>query len=56
MQAGPPLTMDQELAGRLDALTSSQRARADRLLDIRIVAGRTDPPPDLEEWSVNDLR
>ena len=36
------------LPGRISALDGEARARADRLLDVRIVTGRTDPPPPLE--------
>ena len=28
------------------------RERADRLLDVRVVTGRTEPPPELEPWLV----
>ena len=38
------------LAGRVDALSGGARVRADRLLDVRLSAGRTDPPPELEPW------
>jgi hypothetical protein len=38
------------LPDRLAALTGAARARADRLLDVRVARGRTDPPPELEPW------
>jgi hypothetical protein len=38
------------LPDRVAALTGGARARADRLLDVRVVQGRTDPPPELESW------
>ena len=42
--------MHEEIGRRLAGLPPSQRERADRLLEIRIVHGRTDPPPELEAW------
>jgi hypothetical protein len=38
------------LPGRIEALSGPARARADRLLDVRVSTGRTDPAPQLEEW------
>ncbi|MBW3613465.1 MAG: hypothetical protein KY392_06360 [Chloroflexi bacterium] len=38
------------LPERVDALSGSARTRADRLLDVRLAVGRTDPPPELEPW------
>lgn len=46
----PPREMHEEISRRMAALPPSQRERADRLLDVRIVHGRTDPPPELEPW------
>ena len=47
---GPRLTGLLGFPGRISALDGEARARADRLLDVRIVTGRTDPPPPLEPW------
>jgi hypothetical protein len=44
--------MYDEISRRMAALRPTQRERADRLLDVRIVHGRTDPPPELEPWLV----
>lgn len=51
-QLGAHLTSLRELPARIEALTGEARARADRLLDVRIVTGHTDPPPELEPWLV----
>lgn len=34
----------------LDRLAGEARERADRLLDARVVRGRTDPPPEMTRW------
>ena len=39
-----------ELADRIDRLSGTSRARADRLLDVRVSTGRMDPPPELHAW------
>lgn len=39
-----------ELPERIAQLTGPARARADRLLDVRVAMGRTDPPPELADW------
>ncbi|MGH2380159.1 MAG: hypothetical protein ACRDG7_02935 [Candidatus Limnocylindria bacterium] len=45
--------MHEEIGRRLAALPPAQRRRADRLLDVRIVHGRTVPPPELEPWLID---
>ncbi|HUF07287.1 MAG TPA: hypothetical protein VMP86_07880 [Candidatus Binatia bacterium] len=47
---GDRLTSLLELPARIGRLGSEARARADRLLDVRVVTGRTDPPRELEPW------
>lgn len=47
---GRLVRMHEEIGRRMAALSPSERDRADRLLDIRVVHGRTDPPPELEPW------
>jgi hypothetical protein len=49
---GARLTGLLELPERIAALAGEARARADRLLDVRVVTGHTEPPPDLEPWLV----
>ncbi|MDQ2673128.1 MAG: hypothetical protein M3Y40_00550, partial [Chloroflexota bacterium] len=39
-----------ELPSRIAALSGEARARADRLLEVRAISGRTDPPASLEPW------
>ena len=39
-----------ELPEILGRLTGEARTRAHRLLDVRIVRGRTDPPPEMNHW------
>ena len=48
-----PLTTILDLPARIDALTGSMRERAGRLVDARLVRGRTIPPPELEPWIVD---
>ncbi|HEU4862273.1 MAG TPA: hypothetical protein VFU44_00710 [Candidatus Limnocylindria bacterium] len=38
------------LPSRLAGLEAEARARADRLLDVRVVTGRTSPPHELDGW------
>ncbi|HET8778104.1 MAG TPA: hypothetical protein VFN76_10625 [Candidatus Limnocylindria bacterium] len=38
------------LPSRIAGLEGEARARADRLLDVRVVTGHTDPPAELEPW------
>lgn len=45
-----PRAVDQELTRRLAALPPHARARADRIFDIRVVSGETDPPAALSAW------
>jgi hypothetical protein len=47
---GARLTALLGLAERIAALEGEARARADRLLDVWVVTGRTDPPAELEPW------
>lgn len=47
---GGRLTALDELPARIAALTGDARDRAERLLDVRIVSARTDPPSALEPW------
>jgi hypothetical protein len=42
-----------ELPARVATLSGEARARVDRLLDVRAMGGRTDPPASLEPW-LND--
>lgn len=39
-----------ELRDRIDRLTGDARERAERLLEVEVVRGRTDPPPELVPW------
>jgi hypothetical protein len=39
-----------ELPSILDRLDGEARERAGRLLDVRVVIGRTDPPPEMTGW------
>jgi hypothetical protein len=47
---GARLTGLGDLPARISALEGEARARADRLLDVRVVSGRTDPPHELDPW------
>lgn len=47
---GGRLTGILELPARIEALATAERARVDRLLDVRPVVGSTDPPVALEPW------
>src|SRR5688572_1667306 len=47
---GAGLSSVLDLPARIADLDEEARARADRLLDVRVVTGRTDPPPELEPW------
>jgi hypothetical protein len=49
-QQGARLTSLLQLPEVLARLTGEARRRADRLLDVRIVRGRTDPPPEMDAW------
>lgn len=49
-QLGARLTGIAELPDRIAALDPAARARAERLLDVRVVIGRSEPPPELEPW------
>jgi len=49
-QLGARLTGVLELPERLEALIGPMRERASRLVEARVVGGRTVPPPELEEW------
>lgn len=49
-QLGDRLTGITELTERIAALEPAARARVERLLDVHVVTGRSDPPPDLEPW------
>ena len=42
-----------DLPGRIANLSAAMRDRADRLIDVQLVTGRTDPPPELEPWLVD---
>ena len=47
---GAGLSSVLDLPARIAGLDGAARARADRLLDVRVVTGRTDPPAELEPW------
>ncbi len=47
---GAGLSSVLDLPARIADLDGEARARADRLLDVRVVTGRTDPPAELEPW------
>ena len=49
---GAGLTGILELPSRIESLDGAARARADRLLEVRPLAGRTEPPASLEPWLV----
>lgn len=49
-QLAARLTGILELPRRIGALGGVARARADRLLDVRLVTGRAEPPHELEPW------
>ncbi|HEX7197080.1 MAG TPA: hypothetical protein VF364_09650, partial [Candidatus Limnocylindria bacterium] len=49
---GARLTGILDLPERLETLTGPMRERASRLVEARVVAGATVPPPDLEPWLV----
>jgi hypothetical protein len=49
---GVRLTDLLELPGILQRLAGEARERADRLLDVRIVRGQTEPPPEMSAWLV----
>lgn len=59
---GGRLTSILKLPARVESLSGDARARADRLLEVRAIAGTTDPPATLEPWlaatfgSVDDVR
>jgi hypothetical protein len=50
---GGGLTAILDLPSRIGSLAGEDRARADRLLDARAIAGSTDPPTSLEPWLVD---
>lgn len=47
---GHRLTGILELPSRIESLVAEARARADRLLEVTAISGRTDPPDTLEPW------
>lgn len=47
---GAGLSSVLDLPARIAELDGDARARADRLLEVRVVHGRTDPPAELEPW------
>jgi hypothetical protein len=49
-RSGARLTGFLELPSILDGLAGEARERAERLLDVRVVRGRTDPPPEMTGW------
>lgn len=49
-QLGARLTSLLDLVARIASLSGEARARADRLLDVRVAVARTDPPDDLAPW------
>jgi hypothetical protein len=49
-QLGTRLTSIVDLPDRIGALSGHARARADRLLEVRLVTARTDPPAALGPW------
>ena len=49
-QLGARLTSLLQLPDALARLTGEARRRVDRLLDVRVVRGRTDPPPEMSAW------
>lgn len=49
-QLGARLTSLLDIPGRIASLTGEARARADRLLDVRVATARTVPPPELQPW------
>lgn len=51
-QLGVRLTSLLDLPARLERLTGAAGELAARLLDARVVHGRTDPPPELVPWLV----
>jgi len=51
-QLGVRLTTLLELPARIAGLSGAARDRADRLLEVRVVTGHTDPPPELVPWLV----
>ncbi|MGH2417508.1 MAG: hypothetical protein ACRDFY_04170, partial [Candidatus Limnocylindria bacterium] len=51
-QLGVRLTGLRDLPDAIERLTGAARERADRLLEVSVVTGATDPPPELEAWLV----
>ncbi|MDQ4034955.1 MAG: hypothetical protein M3153_03415 [Chloroflexota bacterium] len=51
-QLGVRLTGVLQLPEHLEALSGPMRQRASRLVEARVVEGRTVPPPELEPWLV----
>lgn len=49
-RSGARLTGLLELPSILDRLDGEAVQRAERLLDVRVVRGRTDPPPEMTPW------
>lgn len=49
-QLGARLTSLLDLIARIASLSGEARARADRLLDVRVASARTYPPDDLAPW------
>jgi hypothetical protein len=50
MAEPPALSGLLDLPARLDRLAGAERERARRLIEARVVTGRTDPPVELEPW------
>jgi hypothetical protein len=61
-QLGVRLTRLRDLPDALERLTGAARERAERLLEVSVVTGATNPPPELEPWliatfgSIEDVR
>ena len=49
-QLGARLTGLLDLPDIMTRLSGESRERADRILDVRIAHGRTDPPPEMSAW------
>ncbi len=49
-RSGARLTGLLELPSIVDRLDGGARERAERLLDVQVVRGRTDPPPEMAGW------
>jgi hypothetical protein len=49
-ELGVRLTRLRDLPDAIGRLSGTARERADRLLEVSVVVGATDPPPELEPW------